>query len=78
MPVEYSTVIFRISLLMQTTLFILRKFPEKIHLLWQKSTSGKQLTIFEKPAIIHIAVCLVTAALVFATNLFYLKKRDNG
>lgn len=37
-----------------------------------------RFTIFEKPAIIHIAVCLVTAALVFATNLFYLKKRDNG
>lgn len=35
-------------------------------------------TIFRQPAIIHIAVCLVLASLVYVTNLFYLKNRDNG
>lgn len=37
-----------------------------------------RFTIFQLPAIIHIAVCLVLASLVYVTNLLYLKNRDNG
>ena len=36
-----------------------------------------RFTIFQQPAIIHIAVCLILAVLIYITNLFYLKKRDN-
>lgn len=37
-----------------------------------------RFTIFQQPAIIHIAVCLVLASMIYLTNTFYLKNRDNG
>lgn len=37
-----------------------------------------RFTIFQQPAIIHIAVCLILAFIVYITNIFYLKNRDNG
>ena len=35
-------------------------------------------TIFVKPAILQMAVCLALAAAFYATNLFYLKRRSNA
>lgn len=37
-----------------------------------------RFTIFQKPVIIHIAACLILALLIYFTNIFYLKNRDNG
>lgn len=34
------------------------------------------LVIFAKPAILQVAICLILAALVYVTNLFYLRNRS--
>jgi uncharacterized integral membrane protein len=35
-----------------------------------------RMTIFQRPAILQIAVCLALAVGVYATNLFYMKRRN--
>lgn len=35
-----------------------------------------RMTIFAKPAVVQVAVCLLFGAAVYASNLYYLRKRD--